>query len=146
MMKSQLCQCLGPTPSRPLHASCLGPTPSRPLQRPGAFTLNEGRPLWETRLDHDVITAPVVAEGKVYLSTFDGTVWCIEPDTGRVNWCQQMQATSAPWVYQGDVYVSHRENAPRGTRQPGDPSRTRQADATAANTAVPRERTSRVDA
>ena len=77
----------------------------------------ESRPLWETRLDHDVITAPIVAEGNVYLSTFDGTVWCIEPDTGRVNWSQQMQATSAPWVYQGDVYVAHRENAPRGTRQ-----------------------------
>jgi Ca-activated chloride channel family protein len=112
----------------------------------GAFTLKEGRPLWETRLDHDVITAPVVAEGRVYLSTFDGTVWCIEPDTGRVNWNQQMQATSAPWVYQGDVYVSHRENAPRGARQPGDPSRTRRGDAMTASTEVPRERTSRVDA
>ena len=114
--------------------------------RLGAFTLKQGQPLWETRLDHDVITAPVVAEGKVYLSTFDGTVWCIEPDTGRVNWSQQMQATSAPWVFQGDVYVSHREDAPRGARQPGDPNRTRQADATAAGTKVPRERTSRVDA
>src|SRR5207249_169900 len=92
--------------------------------RLGAFTLKQGQPLWETRLDHDVITAPIVAEGKVYISTFDGNCWCIEPDTGRVKWSQQMQATSAPWVYQGDVYVSHREDAPRGTRQPGDPSRT----------------------
>src|SRR5262245_44144988 len=28
--------------------------------RLGAFTLKQGQPLWETRLDHDVITAPVV--------------------------------------------------------------------------------------
>src|ERR1051325_6306531 len=105
--------------------------PKEGQHRLGSFTLKEGRPLWETRLDHDVITAPVVAEGKVYLSTFDGTVWCIEPDTGRVNWSQQMQSTSAPGVYQGDVFVSHGEVAPRGTRQPGDPSRTRKADATA---------------
>ena len=111
----------------------------------GAFTLKEGRPLWAARLDHDVITAPVVAEGKVYLSTFDGTVWCIDPDTGRVQWSQQMQATSAPWVYQGDVFVAHREDAPRGARQPGDPERTRPSEALAAEPNVPRERTSRVD-
>lgn len=113
--------------------------------RLGAFALKEGQPLWETRLDHDVITAPVVAEGKVYLSTFDGTVWCIDPETGRVAWSQQLQATSAPWIYQGDVYVAHREDAPRGARQSGDPSRTRSSEAMAADLNTPRERTSRYD-
>jgi outer membrane protein assembly factor BamB len=111
----------------------------------GAFTLREGQALWETRLDHDVITAPVVAEGKVYLSTFDGMVWCIDPDTGRVDWNQQLQATSAPWVYQGDVFVAHREDAPRGARQAGDPSRTRSSEAIAADPIMPRERVSRYD-
>ena len=111
----------------------------------GAFSLREGQPLWETRLDHDVITAPVVAEGKVYLSTFDGTVWSIDPNTGRVDWNQQLQATSAPWVYQGDVFVSHREDAPRGARQTGDPGRTRSSEAMAADPAMPRERVSRHD-
>jgi outer membrane protein assembly factor BamB len=119
--------------------------PKNGQHRLGAFSLREGRPLWETRLDHDVITAPVVAEGKVYLSTFDGTVWCIDPGTGRVEWSQQLQATSAPWVYQGDVYVAHREDSPRGARQPGDPARTRSPEAMAAEPAVPRERTSRHD-
>ncbi len=114
--------------------------------RLGAFTLREGRPLWETRLDHDVITAPVVAEGKLYLSSFDGAVWCIDPKTGRVHWTQQLQATSAPWVYQGDVYVSHREDAPRGARQSGDASRTQSGETLAAELARPRERTSRHDA
>src|SRR5207248_691716 len=71
--------------------------PKGGAHRLGAFTLGEGTPLWETRLDHDVITAPVVAEGKLYLSTFDGTVWCIDPENGRVEWSQQLQATSAPW-------------------------------------------------
>jgi outer membrane protein assembly factor BamB len=112
----------------------------------GAFTLKEGRPLWATRLDHDVISAPVVAEGKVYLSTFDGTVWCIDPESGRVQWNQQMQATSAPWVYQGDVFVAHRDDAPRGERQPGDPERTRPPEDTARDQRPPRERTSRMDA
>jgi Ca-activated chloride channel family protein len=111
----------------------------------GAFSLGEGRPLWETRLDHDVITAPVVAEGKVYLSTFDGTVWCLDPGAGRVEWSQQLQATSAPWIYQGDIFVAHRQDAARGDRQAGDPSRTRSSEAMAAEAAVPHERTSRYD-
>ena len=111
----------------------------------GAFTLREGRPLWETRLDHDAITAPVVAEGKVYLTTFDGTVWCIDPQNGRVKWSQQLHATSAPWIFEGDVYVAHREEAPRGERQTGDAARTRSGDAMTADDATPRERTSRHD-
>jgi len=111
----------------------------------GAFTLREGLPLWETRLDHDVITAPVVAEGKLHLSTFDGTVWCLDPKTGRVEWSQQLHATSAPWVYQGDVYVAHRDDAPRGARQAGDPKRTRSSETMAGDPVAPREQTSRFD-
>jgi outer membrane protein assembly factor BamB len=114
--------------------------------RLGAFNLRDGRPLWETRLDHDVITAPVVAEGMVYLSSFDGAVWCVDPKTGRVAWTQQLQATSAPWVYEGDVYVSHREDAPHGARQAGDASRTQSGETLATDLEVPRERTSRHDA
>ena len=116
--------------------------PKAGAHRLGAFTLREGRPLWETRLDHDVITAPVVAEGKVYLSTFDGTVWCIDPSNGHVEWSQQLQATSAPWIYEGDIYVSHRDDVPRGARQTGDKGRTRSGEEMAADL---RERISRHD-
>ncbi len=113
--------------------------------RLGAFSLRDGKPLWETRLDHDVITAPVVAEGKVYLSTFDGTVWCIDPASGKVEWTQQLQATSAPWVFEGDIYVAHREDAPQGARQAGDSSRTQSGETLSAALDVPREVTSRHD-
>lgn len=113
--------------------------------RLGCFSLRDGKPLWATRLDHDVITAPVVAEGKVYLSTFDGTVWCIDPESGKVEWTQQLQATSAPWVYQADVFVAHREDGPRGARQPGDPNRTQSGEKLPTEPETPRERTSRYD-
>ncbi|HTL56349.1 MAG TPA: PQQ-binding-like beta-propeller repeat protein [Candidatus Limnocylindrales bacterium] len=113
--------------------------------RLGCFSLRDGQPLWSTRIDHDVITAPVVAEGKVYFSTFDGTVWCLDPKTGKVDWSQQLQATSAPWIYQGDVFVAHREDAPQGARQSGDPARTQTAEALANEPEVPRERISRHD-
>ncbi|MCI0746578.1 MAG: PQQ-binding-like beta-propeller repeat protein [Verrucomicrobia subdivision 3 bacterium] len=111
----------------------------------GAFALADGAPLWETRLDHDVITAPVVAEGRVYLSTFDGTVWCIQPENGRVQWSQQLQATSAPWIFEGDVFVAQREEGEPGARESGDPGRTRSGEDMAADKQAPRERTSRHD-
>ena len=119
--------------------------PQAGAHRLGCFSLRDGKPLWATRLDHDVITAPIVAEGKVYLSTFDGTVWCIDPGSGKVQWTQQLQATSAPWVYQADVFVAHREDAPRGARQPGDPNRTQSGENLPTEPEMPRERTSRYD-
>ena len=80
----------------------------------GAFDLASGDPLWETALGHDVITAPVVAEGHVFLSTFDGTVWSIDPSSGAVLWQRSLDATSAPWVNRGEVYVARRTREPQG--------------------------------
>ena len=48
-------------------------------------------------------------------------------------------------IYQGDIYVAHREDAPRGVRQAGDAARTRSSEAMAADPAMPHERTSRYD-
>ena len=109
----------------------------------GAFSLRDGAPLWQTKLDHDVITAPIVSDGKVYLSTFDGTVWCIDPKTGHVLWSQQLHATSAPWIYEGDVYVAHHDKEAPGAKQAGDPNRTHAGADDAAD--MPRERISRHD-
>src|SRR5262249_1446603 len=83
--------------------------------------------------------------GKVYLSTFDGTVWCLDPDTGRVEWSQQLQATSAPWVYEGDVFVAHRDDVPRGARHAGDPNRTRTSEAMAPDPPSPPDAVTRHD-
>jgi hypothetical protein len=53
-----------------------------------------------------------------------------------------MRATSAPWIYRGEVYVAHREDPSGQTpRQPGDPSRTQ----TEGLDKMPWERVSRHD-
>jgi outer membrane protein assembly factor BamB len=74
----------------------------------GAFGLCDGRPLWETELEHDVITAPVVSGGAVYVSSFDGAVACFDAVSGRQRWRREMNATSAPWVVGENVYVAQR--------------------------------------
>jgi Ca-activated chloride channel family protein len=75
----------------------------------GAFDLREGTPLWQAALPGDVISAPVHAEGAVYVSTFEGTVSCFDAETGRPLWSDDMRATSAPWVWKGHAYVSQRD-------------------------------------
>lgn len=96
----------------------------------GAFGLRDGAPLWSLALAHDAISAPVLADGHVYLSTYDGSVHCVDAASGKLAWAEQRRATSAPWIHRGEVFVSQREEAPAG-EQATDPG--------------PRERTSRYD-
>ncbi|MCX8072057.1 MAG: PQQ-binding-like beta-propeller repeat protein [Candidatus Binatia bacterium] len=82
--------------------------PSRGDHALGAFALKDGVQLWETRLTHDAISAVVFAEGYVHVSTYDGKVWKIDPTSGKVLWVQDRNATSAPWVADGQVYVAEK--------------------------------------
>jgi hypothetical protein len=60
---------------------------------------------------HDVITAPVVSNGKADVSTYDGSVTCIDAISGTIVWTKRMNATSAPWIAGDYVHVAQR-NAP----------------------------------
>jgi Ca-activated chloride channel family protein len=75
----------------------------------GAFRIEDGTPLWELEIGHDVITAPIFAERALYLATFDGHVHCVEPRTGERLWSRVVRATSAPWIHGGEIYVAQRE-------------------------------------
>jgi Ca-activated chloride channel family protein len=79
----------------------------------GAFDLRDGRPLWKAPVPADVITAPVFAEGELYAATLDGSVHCFDAETGRRHWSRALRATSAPWVWKGEVFVSQREERAR---------------------------------
>ena len=86
----------------------------------GAFELPGLEPVWRTPITHDVITTPVCAGGKVWLSTFDGAVWCVDQGSGTVEWTRAMGATSAPWIDRGAVYVAHRPDRDGRPRKPTD--------------------------
>jgi outer membrane protein assembly factor BamB len=75
----------------------------------GAFDVRSGEPCWETEVPADVISAPVVVGNRAWVTTFDGSVTCVDVLTGKRLWSRPMNATSAPWVVGDDVYVAHRE-------------------------------------
>jgi hypothetical protein len=67
-----------------------------------AFDLQTGKILWQRWIDSDVQSAPVVAEGKVHVSTFGGAVYQLDPKTGEFLSARQSRATSAPTIAGGD--------------------------------------------
>ncbi|HEX8147031.1 MAG TPA: PQQ-binding-like beta-propeller repeat protein [Pyrinomonadaceae bacterium] len=72
--------------------------------------LKTGRHLWERAISSDVISAPVVSEGKVYATTFDGTSYSFDAATGELIWKKENAGTSAPVVVANEVVVTQKES------------------------------------
>ncbi len=71
--------------------------------------LRTGKHIWERAISGDVISAPVVADGKVYATTFDGTSYSFDAVTGEPLWKKENAGTSAPVVVGDDVHVTQKE-------------------------------------
>jgi outer membrane protein assembly factor BamB len=102
-----------------------------------AFDLRTGTQRWEVRVGHDVITAPVISNGKAYVSTYDGSVTCIDAFSGTIHWTRPMNATSAPWIAGDYVHVAQRDVPPSGSSS----SRAKDREPHAPPSYAPQERT-----
>jgi outer membrane protein assembly factor BamB len=71
--------------------------------------LKTGKHIWERAISSDVISAPVVSDGKVYATTFDGTSYSFDAVTGELVWKKQNAGTSAPVIVAGDVVMTQKE-------------------------------------
>src|SRR6266566_763047 len=92
----------------------------RPASRGGthrllAAELSTGRHIWEQEISGDVITAPVVSDGTVYFTTFDGTSYALNAAEGSVVWVKANAATSAPVIAGGQLYETRKTLAGKET-------------------------------
>ncbi|HID32385.1 MAG TPA: hypothetical protein EYP24_03300, partial [bacterium (Candidatus Stahlbacteria)] len=71
--------------------------------------LKDGKVYWKTPIAGEIISAPVIDDGSVYLATLEGTIYAYDAYDGNLQWKDERKATSAPWVFKGDIYVSQRE-------------------------------------
>lgn len=78
------------------------------------FDLRTGEQYWKTAIGGEVITAPTLADDQVYLTTLDGTLYCIRQQDGRIDWQEPKNATSSPVVSGGQCYFSQREEISLG--------------------------------
>ncbi|MBM3463751.1 MAG: hypothetical protein FJX76_16770 [Armatimonadetes bacterium] len=77
------------------------------------FDLESGKPIWRQPLHGEIITAPVLADGRVYLSTLAGVMYCFDAETGKVFWSDKRNATSSPAVWKGRAFYSQRSEKVR---------------------------------
>ena len=75
----------------------------------GSFHLYSGRELWRQPLSGDVITAPILADRNIYLTTLDGHLYCFRQQNGQPISTEARNATSSPTVKNGQCFFSRRQ-------------------------------------
>jgi Ca-activated chloride channel family protein len=73
------------------------------------FDLQSGAEHWARPIAGEIITAPVLADGHVYLATLEGSLHCFRQGDGEAVWSEQKLATSSPTVRDRQCYFSRRE-------------------------------------
>lgn len=71
--------------------------------------LESGKVRWKTKIIGDLISAPIIYEDAVYITTLEGTIYRYETKDGALAWSEKRNGTCAPWVYDDKIYVSLRE-------------------------------------
>ncbi len=74
-----------------------------------ATDLKTGRHLWEQPVTADAISAPVVSDGNVYVTCFDGTSFAFDAESGKLLWTKAGAATSAPVIFKGQLVVTRKQ-------------------------------------
>jgi Ca-activated chloride channel family protein len=72
------------------------------------FQLKTGQEFWKRPIAGEIITAPIITDEKVYLSTLEGTVYCFGQHDGELIWKEKKNATSAPLVWNKQCYFGQR--------------------------------------
>lgn len=72
------------------------------------FQMRTGEEVWRQPVNGAAITAPVLAEGNVIVTTLDGALCCFHQDSGSHLWNADRNATSSPSIWRGRCYFSRR--------------------------------------
>lgn len=73
------------------------------------FDLRDGRLYWRQKIEGEIITTPVLAEGHVHFSTLGGMLYRVRQEDGQVDWAEPKQATSSPVVWESECFFSQRQ-------------------------------------
>jgi outer membrane protein assembly factor BamB len=74
------------------------------------FDLKTGKEIWRKKIAGEIITAPIVEDAQVFLSTLEGTLYCFHTKDGLLAWTEKgKNATSSPTIGEGRCWFSRRE-------------------------------------
>lgn len=77
--------------------------------RLASMDLKTGTNRWEQAISSDVISAPVISDGTVYVTCFDGASYAFEVDSGKLLWKKENSGTTAPVISKGQVIISQKQ-------------------------------------
>jgi Ca-activated chloride channel homolog len=83
------------------------------------FDLRTGREYWKQPIEGEIITAPVLAEGRAHFATLNGTLYCVDQEDGHVVGKEPRNATSSPVVWEGECFFSQRHEMPEADPRKG---------------------------
>lgn len=84
------------------------PPPEGASHALAAFDLRTGELRWAKWIDADVISAPVAILDQVYATTFAGTIYQFDQQSGELAMARDAAATSAPTWIDGALYFTRR--------------------------------------
>ncbi len=74
------------------------------------FDLKTGKELWRKPLAGEIITAPLVDDEQVFLTTLEGSLYCFHAKDGGLAWTEkEKNVTSAPTIWNGRCWFSRRQ-------------------------------------
>jgi Ca-activated chloride channel family protein len=79
--------------------------------RLACFDIKDGKECWTQPIAGEIITAPVIDDDRIYLTTLEGTMYCFNEKDGALIWSERKNATSSPAVFQGKIFFSQRNAA-----------------------------------
>ncbi len=82
--------------------------PSEDGYKLSAYAKRTGKDMWSASIDQHILSVPVVANGAVYVSTTNGSLYKIGLD-GKRAWQQSISAASAPWIAGNQVHLAVHE-------------------------------------
>ena len=80
--------------------------------------LRTGRHVWEQEISGDVMTAPVINNDQVFFTCFDGTAFCLDAESGKVEWRERTDSTAAPLVVEDEVIMPEKRQTRQQVEEP----------------------------
>ena len=82
-----------------------------------AMDLATGEVAWQRWIDGDIMSAPVAEPDELYVTTFPGTLFKFNPQSGELLAARASRATSAPVVVGDQIYMTQRADQASEVRE-----------------------------
>jgi len=67
--------------------------------------------MWTRSIGVELLAAPIIAGDAIYAANLHGVVYRFARATGKLAWARPLQATTAPWIVDNELFITRRKGA-----------------------------------